>query len=158
MRATEMLEKDHQQVRDLFLRLEQAPSPNERQSLLDTIGDELEIHAQLEEEIFYPALRGVSRRVDDAEAGHDHVRALLSEMQRRDPASREFAIQARVLKEAVLNHVAEEEGVMFMEAGRLGLDALGRLGSDIEERKQALAAAGLHRGGRAGTPAARKIA
>jgi hypothetical protein len=158
MRVTELLRNDHQDVLDLFVQLEQAGSANDRHSLLDTIADALEVHAQAEEEIFYPALREVSRRVDDAEAGHDHVRALLADVQGRDVDSREFTIQARVLKEAVLNHVAEEEGVMFMEAGRLGHDTLDRLGAQIEERKQALRTAEARRGARAGKAAARRVA
>lgn len=152
MRATELLARDHRAVRDLFLQFERT-SPDDgaaRQDLFDRIVDELDVHARAEEEVFYPALRTASRRIDDAEAGHQHLRSVIGEAQGREPASEEFTAGVRRIKQVVLAHVAEEEQGIFLDAERLGADALEQLGARMEERKQEL--------GRAVDRAARKVA
>ena len=92
MRATEFLARDHRTVRDLFLQLERTPLDDEstRQDLFERIVDELDVHARAEEDVFYPAVRPASRRIDDAEAGHRHLRTAIGEVQGREPASSEF--------------------------------------------------------------------
>jgi len=157
MRATELLRQDHEHVHALLDRLERA-SGDERQALLDEIADELEVHAQIEEEIFYPAVEGVSGRIEDARAGHDHARSLLGDVEGKSPESQEFVQKAQALKQSVLAHVAEEEGAIFMEAGRLGAEELERLGQRLEERKQTLKTSLLQKGVRSIKQAARKVA
>lgn len=71
---------DHQRVHDLFLEAETTTERDRRRELLDMIGEELEVHAQAEEEIVYPAFRGVSRRIDDALHGHQHMRRVIGEV------------------------------------------------------------------------------
>jgi hemerythrin superfamily protein len=137
MRITDLIAQDHRTVRALFLELEPS-EPSGRRSLLERIVTELEVHAQAEEQVFYPAVRAVSRRVDDAEAGHMHVRALVDAAKRLDPASPEFVAGVRQLERAVLNHAAEEEGGMFLEAYRLGAAELERLGGQMMELEEAL--------------------
>lgn len=158
MRATELLQQDHAHVEDLFVRLEQAQAGQDRQALLDEIGNELEMHAQVEEEIFYPGVADVSRRVDDARSAHGHVRSLISAAQGLDPGSPEFLHGVRTLRSAVLAHVAEEESGIFLEAGRMGDQGLEDLGRRIEERKEALKTSLLQRGKRAVKQAAQKVA
>jgi hypothetical protein len=152
MRATDLIAQDHRTVHDMFLEFEAlAPTDGQaRRDLVDRIADELEVHAQMEEEIFYPAVREVSRRIDDAEAGHQHLRSVIGEAQGREPASEEFTAGVRRIKQVVLAHVAEEEQGIFLDAERLGADALEQLGARMEERKQEL--------GRAVDRAARKVA
>jgi len=158
MRATELLRQDHEHVHQLFLQLEQSAGSEERQRLLDQIADEIEVHAKVEEELFYPALAPVSRRVEDARAGHQHVRSLIGEVQGRDTGSEGFMPAVQRLKQAVLIHVAEEEGAMFLEAGRLGPGELESLGAKIADRQQALKTSLLQRGVRAIKKAAQKVA
>ena len=144
MRATELLKNDHRKVHDLFVEFEALP-PDEtagRQALLGRIVEELNVHAQAEEETFYPAMRAVSRRIDDAEAGHEHLRAMIAEVEGADPGSAEFAAGVRLIKQIVLAHVMEEEGGIFLDAeARLGADELERLGAQLAQRKQALQSA-----------------
>ena len=97
MRATDLLKQDHGQVKQLFAQLE-AARPDGRQTLLDQIGEELDIHTKIEEEIFYPAVRRVSGLVDEAKEEHDEVASCLSAVQGRDPASPEFMTGVRELK------------------------------------------------------------
>ena len=160
MRVTDLLRDDHQRVHNLFLELEatSAGEAQRRQDLLDTIGDELEIHAQVEEEVVYPAFRSVSRRIDDSVHGHQHMRSVISAVQGEDPGSPEFHDRVLQLKQTVLVHVLEEESGVFLDAAHLGLDELERLGRQVEERKEALRTSLLQRGKRAVKQAAQKIA
>jgi hypothetical protein len=158
MRATDLLRQDHEHVQALFQRLEAAGPGDERQSLLDEIADELEVHAQIEEEIFYPAAREVSARVDDHVAGHQHLRSVIGQTQGHDPASAEFLRGALLIRQVVVTHVAEEEGGLFLDAARLGPEALERLGARMEERKQTLKTSPVQRGARKLEQAPRKAA
>jgi hypothetical protein len=137
MRITDLITRDHHTVHQLFLELERAEG-HAREDLLGRIVAELDVHAQVEEEVFYPAVRAVSRRVDDAEAAHRHLRDLVDAVTRLDASSPEFLGGVRQLRQAVLNHGAEEEGGMFLEAYRLGHAELERLGAQMMERKEAL--------------------
>jgi hemerythrin superfamily protein len=141
MRATELLSRDHRAVRDLFLQFERTPLDDGpgRQDLFDRIVEELDVHAQAEEEVFYPAVRQASRRVDDAQAGHAHLRAVIREVKTYEPGSSEFTAGVRLVKRIVLAHVMEEEGGVFVDAERMGTPALERLGAQLAERKEALA-------------------
>ena len=141
MRATELLARDHRAVRDLFLQFERTPLDDgpSRQDLFDRIIDELDVHAKAEEEVFYPAVRQASRRIDDAEAGHEHLRAAIREVKTYEAASSEFTAGVRMVKRIVLAHVMEEEGGIFLDAERMGTPALERIGAQLAERKEALA-------------------
>jgi hypothetical protein len=144
MRATELLARDHRAVRDLFLQFERTPLDDgpTRQDLFDRIVEELDVHARTEQDVFYPAVRAVSRRIDDAEAGHRHLQAAIGEVQEREPTASEFTAGVRRVKQIVLAHVMEEECGIFLDAERLGPQALERLGAALAERKEALARAG----------------
>jgi hemerythrin superfamily protein len=160
MRATDLLKHDHAEVKALFHNFEQTPATNgnRRQELMDTIAEELEVHAQIEEEIFYPAVRLVSNLVDHAQDEHNRVRSLIGDAEGRDPKSQEFAAKVAELKSAVLEHVSEEEGQMFAQAERLGADELDRLGREMAERKHTLKTSLIQRGIRGMKLAAKKIA
>ena len=144
MRATELLARDHRAVRDLFLQFERTPldDGSSRQDLFDRIVDELDVHAAAEEEVFYPAVRQASRRIDDAESGHAHLREIIAEVREYEPASSDFTAGVRLVKRIVLAHVMEEEGGVFLDAERMGTQALERLGAQLAERKEALARSG----------------
>ena len=144
MRATELLARDHRAVRDLFLKFERTPldDGSSREELFDAIVDELDLHAQAEEEVFYPAVRQASRRIDDAEAGHQHLRAVIREVKTYEASSSEFTAGVRLVKRIVLAHVMEEESGIFLDAERMGTPALERLGAQLAERKEALTRSG----------------
>jgi hypothetical protein len=127
-------------VRDLFLKFERTPLDDAatREELFERIVDELEVHARAEEEIFYPAVRAASRRIADAEAGHQHLRAIIGEVEGREAGSSEFSAGVRQVKQVVMAHVMEEESGVFLDAERLGTPELERLGAAILERKEAL--------------------
>jgi hemerythrin superfamily protein len=140
MLITDLIAQDHRAVRDLFDKLEEtSPRDGAVGTMLERLRAELEAHAQAEEAVFYPAVREVSRRIDDAEAGHAHVRRLLAAAAEQAAGSPDFVATIRQLKQSVLNHAAEEEAGVFMDAQRLGLETLERLGADFEARKAEVA-------------------
>jgi hemerythrin superfamily protein len=160
MRATDLLRSDHETVRQLFTEFETLgrDAGDARQQLFDKIADELEVHAKIEEEIFYPAVRQVSNMIGEAEHEHDKVKSLIGDIEGRNAASDEFAIKVQQLKAAVEHHVAEEEGPIFLDAEQLGDAELEQLGRRLQERKDNLKTSLLQRGMRAAKQAVRKIA
>lgn len=147
MNAIELLKQDHETVRKL---LDQLTGTTERavktrQELLQKIEQELAIHTQLEEQIFYPAYKeagGKDAAIMDAEAREEHraVEALvLPDLLRTDPGSIPFTGRAKVLKELLEHHIEEEEGELFPEARELlGDKRLEELGLEMESMKKGL--------------------
>ena len=141
MRITELLAEDHRAVHDMFLEFERLPGRDAsgRRALFERIVEELDLHARAEEKIFYAAVRTVSRRIDDAEAGHEHLRSVIAQVQRADPASEDYPLMVRLVKRVVLAHVTEEESGIFLDVGRMEAEALERLGAEFQAQKAALA-------------------
>ena len=139
MRVTDLIAQDHRRVRELFVELERMDTGDgERRALLDRIVDELDVHARAEEAVFYPAVRAASRRIDDAEAGHEYLRNAIAAFRALDVECADFTLGVHLIKGIVLSHVLEEESGIFMDAQRLGGDELERLGGAMQERKEAL--------------------
>jgi hemerythrin superfamily protein len=139
MRVTDLIAQDHRRVREMFLELERMDAGDgERRALLDRIIDELDVHARAEEDVFYPAVRAASRRIDDAQAAHDYLRSAIAAFRALDVECADFTLGVRLIKGIVLSHVLEEESGIFMDAQRLGGDELERLGVAMQERKEAL--------------------
>src|SRR4029077_322957 len=107
--------QDHQKVKELFheaIRSEQ----NKRKDLFDKIATELEIHAHIEETVFYPALEQheeLKDMVAEALEEHQAVKMLLEELEELGSESHDFGAKLQELMESVEHHVAEEEGEMF---------------------------------------------
>jgi hemerythrin superfamily protein len=140
MLVTDLIANDHRAFQQLFFELAEARTP--ARELLERLVQELDVHAQAEEAVFYPAVREVSRRIDDAEAGHEHMRELIETTLAAPLGSREFAEALLQLKQTVLNHAMEEETGIFVDAARLGLEKLEALGAMLEEQKRALRVSG----------------
>ena len=136
MLITELIAQDHRTIQRLFAELEEARPPAREE--LQRLFEELDVHARAEEDVFYAAVRTVSRRIDDAEAGHEYLRTLMATLASMDPGARGFAEALLQLKQVVLNHAMEEEGGVFMDAQRLGVDQLETLAAAMEEQKAAL--------------------
>ena len=136
MKATDLLKKQHDQVKKLFATLEKSDGRPERQRLLTEIARNLTAHMTIEQEIFYPAC---ARRVDDksivAEAFEEHGVAALQLARTLDSkgADTTFQAKAKVLKELIEHHIEEEETELFKKA-RKAFDAaeLEQLGAQME--------------------------
>ena len=147
MNAITLLKKDHAKVRKLLKQLEKAQAPTRRDTLLEQIAHEVEVHTRIEEEIFYPAFRKAGRKKDDARmffearAEHGAVKFVLPDLQQTDRDSEEFAGKAKVLKELIEHHAEEEEEEMFPRAKKLlSAEELDELGVRMEARKRGLVA------------------
>jgi hemerythrin superfamily protein len=147
MNAIELLKEDHDRVRELLARLvDTSPEAvDQRPDLLQTIEQELKIHTQLEEEIFYPAFKEADgkeneRMYFEAKEEHRAVESLvLPDLKQTDPGNTSFSGRAKVLKELVEHHAQEEEEEMFERAREcLSEDDLAQLGERMRARKEEL--------------------
>ena len=143
--AVSLLRADHKKMRQLLTDLKSAEKPGQRQRLLAQVKQELEVHTQIEEEIFYPAFRAAAQTKKDeqlfheATAEHHAADLMLQEVGSADDATEEFPGRAKVLKEVVEHHAQEEETDMFPRARKLiGAAELRRLAEQMVERKRAL--------------------
>lgn len=144
--ALELLKDDHTSVSSLFERYEdekQALSSVEKGGLAKEICDKLSIHAQIEEELFYPACKAALEDADDllaeAKVEHQSLKMLIAQIEQEEPETDEFDAKVKVLGEYVKHHVKEEEGELFPKARRAELD-LEALGADMAARKTELLA------------------
>jgi len=135
MLVTDVLAQDHRTFQRLFMELEETRPP--AREPLERLVEELDVHARAEEAVFYPAVREVSRRIDDAASSHQHVRELIDAVLGAEAGSADFTRAVLQLKQAVLDHATEEEGGVFMDAARLGLERLEELSAQVEEEKRA---------------------
>lgn len=149
--ATRILAADHREVERLFAAYEKARDSAKKQALAEQICTELKIHAQIEEEIFYPALNG---KIDEdllkeAYVEHDGAKRLINEILAGGPDEDFYDAKVMVLKEQIAHHVEEEEklrGNMFQQAraADVDLETVGdRLLARKEELRQLAATEGL---------------
>jgi hemerythrin superfamily protein len=139
MKVTVVLKNDHAAVKRLFARFRQTTdrAGKTRQDLVTRLATELEVHAQVEEEIFYPAMREVpkaTKLLKEAHEEHKAVKALVAQMQSEDEPDA-LASTVDELREAVLHHATEEERAMFRLAEQLGREKLLDLGEELQARK-----------------------
>ena len=143
--AVQLLETDHRTVKGLFAEaLGDGTSSAARKKVVDRIIQELELHARVEEKIFYPAFKAKTKsrseerdEVLEAYEEHGSVKALIGKLKRARAADESYKAKVQVLSELVDHHVKEEEGTMFPEARKLlGEKGLTALGVRIEQAKK----------------------
>lgn len=137
MKATDLLKKQHREVKALFKKVEKTEDAGQRRQLLDQIAEDLKMHTRIEEEIFYPAIRDLGTKkaeemIDEAFEEHHVVDLVLAELPSVDPEDERFAAKMTVLSELVEHHAEEEEEEMFKLAQKLGDDELKSLGERMQ--------------------------
>ena len=142
--AVALLKEDHRTVEDLFARFEKASGDGRKQELATEICTELSIHAQIEEEIFYPACEGKVEEdlLKEAYVEHDGAKVLIAEIMAGEPSDEFYDAKVTVLQEQIEHHVKEEEKRMeglFAQARDAGVD-MDALGEEMAARKEALKA------------------
>jgi hemerythrin superfamily protein len=139
MDALELLKQDHQAVKDLFDQIDDAEDGKQRKKLFDQIDTQLNIHAHIEETVFYPEMQKIDElkdMVEEALEEHQEVKTLLEEIEGLDPEGEQFSASVEELMENVEHHVAEEEDEMFPKVReRCDQATLDRLGDQLESAK-----------------------
>lgn len=138
--AIALLRADHSLVSGLFAEYEKTRSVSRKKALVSQICMELSVHAQVEEEIFYPAVKAAlhdKEMVPEATVEHQTLKDLISQVEGREPDGEMFDAKIMVLSEYVKHHVKEEQNEMFPKAKGAKLDMKG-LGAQILARKDEL--------------------
>jgi hemerythrin-like domain-containing protein len=144
--ALTLLRDDHQAVSKLFDEYERRKnrlSDVQKQQLSKKISGMLKVHTQIEEELFYPALRQAERGdaaadlLDEADVEHASAKELIAQLEAEGTQSELFDAKVKVLGEYVKHHVKEEHEEIFPLARKAKLD-LKALGAQLFERKQQL--------------------
>lgn len=146
--ACELLDADHIAVKHLFVeyaRLAMAApaAAAERQPIARTICAELTVHARIEEEIFYPALRQAAdagELLDEAEAEHQQARELIARIDAMRGSGPELDELVMQLARAVEHHVKEERDHLFPKARAAAQLDLEELGARLQQRQEELQA------------------
>ena len=142
--AIALLKADHRTVEELFEKFENAKGDGAKERIARQICLELTIHAQIEEEIFYPACEGKVEEdlLKEAYVEHDGAKVLIAEIEAGGPDDEFYEAKVKVLSEQIEHHVEEEEKRMegmFSQARKAGLD-MDALGDQLRARKEELTA------------------
>ena len=140
MDALQLLRDDHRKVKDLFRQFSEAEDGSTRKAIADEAVAELMIHAQLEEEVFYPAMRreGMTELVYHSEEEHHAAEMIMDDLIGTDARGTQLQARFQVLIDMVNEHITEEESQMFPRAAELGMARLESLGERLEETRQRL--------------------
>ena len=142
MNAFALLKADHERVAGILETIEDTTerAVKGRDELFARLKAELDLHAMIEEEIFYPALEDTEEaREITLEAYEEHrlVKQLLAELEAEPKDTEEWTAKFTVLKENIEHHVEEEEGEMFKKARQaLSEEEIETLGDRLQEAKQ----------------------
>ena len=140
--ATNIIRMDHTHVMATFHQYEADTRPGTKQALVNTASLALEIHAQLEEEFFYPALRRVVTDpvvLDKSVPEHDEMRRLIARLREMKPSDADYDRTFMELQRDVMHHVADEETVLLPAAERMLADQLEEIGAKMNRRRLELA-------------------
>ena len=135
--ALDLLRQDHRKVLTLFHRFEKTDDEDVQRELCGEIVSELTQHTQIEEGVVYPFLREATAREDlfeEANIEHQTAKDLLERLQQEQPGTARFHAMVKVLGEYVEHHVREEEGEIFPQIEKTGVD-LEALGQELQERR-----------------------
>jgi hemerythrin superfamily protein len=138
--ATALLRADHKLVSELFEQYEKSRSPDKKKELVAQICKELTVHAQVEEEIFYPAVQAAlhdHELIPEAHVEHATLKDLIAQVEGLEPDGEMFDAKIKVMSEYVKHHVKEEQSEIFPKARASSLD-MTELGDQITARKQEL--------------------
>lgn len=151
MEATALLQRDHQEVEQLFKQFEKLTgrAQKSKQKIVTKIIRELAVHSAIEEMLFYPAVRTAALKADsrvgekaaetvlESLEEHHVVKWTLSELQKMTPEDERYDAKVKVLMESVRHHVEEEQDELFPKVRRLlGQKVLQELGARMEKAKK----------------------
>lgn len=141
--ATALLRADHKRVNDLFSEYEETHSIAKKKRIVEQLCNELTVHAQVEEEIFYPAVKQALKDkelIPEARVEHETLKSLIAQVEGMEPDGEMFDAKIKVMHEYVKHHVKEEQNEIFPKAKSTDLDMM-KLGAELSQRKEELIAA-----------------
>lgn len=143
------LKADHRSVKKAyreFKKLEDNDDSEATAPIVQQVLAELSVHAAIEEELLYPAVRGVIAEedlIDEAEVEHETMHTLIEQLRGLEPDDEKYSARFTVLCEYVLHHVKEEEGEMFPQIERVRLDWDALAAEVTARREELMAEAGI---------------
>jgi hypothetical protein len=139
--ATDMIRADHTRVVAAFHRYKADSSPGKKRAIAAMICGALMVHARIEEEIFYPAMRAAgSTLLDELEPEHQEMRTLIAQLTGMQPTDPQYDLTFMELMRDVIHHVADEETMLLTHAESVLGDRLGELGAQMMKRRMELMA------------------
>jgi hypothetical protein len=148
-RIVAMLKSDHKKAKKAFKdfrKMDPREVPEDCQALVQQALAEIEVHAELEEQIFYPAARGAIKKedlIDEAEVEHMTAKVLISQLKGMGPDDEKYAATFKVLGEYLDHHIQEEENEMFKRLGQAGAEWDAVLDEMLAQREQLMREKGL---------------
>jgi hemerythrin superfamily protein len=141
--AIDLLKEDHDKVKKAFKEFEKMDRSDAEtcKQLIRSVCEDLRVHTTLEEEIFYPAVRGAIEDEDimnEAAVEHETAKMLIDQLENMDADDPNYYATFTVLGEYVMHHVKEEEGEMFPQAKKAKDLDLEALGEQVRARKEEL--------------------
>lgn len=144
--AIALLKEDHAAVKELFDKFEDARGSASKAKIVAKAIAELKVHAAVEEELFYPALRQKMEDeegiMEEADEEHHVAKVLIAELEKMTGDEEHWEAKFKVLAESVRHHIKEEEGEMFKEARKTPID-FEALGAQMAELKKRLKSEGV---------------
>ena len=138
--AIALLTEDHKKVQKIFDQFERTRDDRRKADMVETALHELKLHTEIEEEIFYPAVRQAIEKdelLDEAAVEHESAKHLIGELEGMHPGDELFEARFTVLGEYVKHHIREEQREIFPLAKRAKMD-LNELGEQLAQRKKEL--------------------
>lgn len=143
--AIALLTADHDEARKMFKEYEDLGDRAyvSKKKLATEVCNALTVHAKIEEEIFYPALRSQGKEfqdlLDEAEVEHSGAKELIAQIEAMDPEDDLYDAKVKVLGEQIDHHATEEEDEMFPKTRKTDLDLVA-MGQQLQARKEELMA------------------
>jgi hemerythrin superfamily protein len=139
MDAITLLKNDHRKVEKIFSDIEK--DKGDREQLFRELKNELEVHSEIEEKLFYPAVRDAKQTHDivlESFEEHKQVKIVLNDLAQADKKTEHWKAGLKVLMEDVQHHVGEEENDLFPKVKDkvLSKQELDELGTRMEQMKE----------------------
>jgi hypothetical protein len=134
--ATDMIRADHTRVLAAFHRYKADSAPARKKAIAAAVCASLQVHAKMEEEVFYPAMRAAgSTLLDELEPEHEEMRSLIAALSGMQPIEAQYDLTFMELMRAVMHHVADEETMLLTHAESVLGPRLGELGAQMMKRR-----------------------
>ncbi|VCU70913.1 hypothetical protein PIGHUM_02993 [Pigmentiphaga humi] len=140
--ALSLLLDDHRHAKRLFKQFESVRGMQEKKQIAMEVCQALEVHTQIEEELFYPKIRAdggekFADLLDEAKVEHASAKDLIAQIQRAGTADELFEAKVKVLSEYIAHHVSEEEEELFPKVIAKKID-LKELAEEMAARREEL--------------------